>query len=60
MVHENENTGENSLVTTTNQDNNYNFEYVPVMVIRTRSNSIFSSEDEITTHDLMSITSDNI
>jgi hypothetical protein len=29
------------------------------MVIRTRSNSIFSSEDEITTHDLMSITNDN-
>jgi len=39
---------------------NSNFEYVPVMVIRTRSNSIFSSEDEITTHDLMSITNDNM
>jgi uncharacterized CHY-type Zn-finger protein len=44
----------------TNEDNSYNFEYVPVMVIRTRSNSIFSSEDEITTHDLMSITNDNM
>ena len=30
------------------------------MVIRTRSNSIFSSEDEITTHDLMSIANDNM
>jgi len=44
---------------TTNDNDNYNFEYVPVMVIRTRSNSIFSSEDEITTHDLMSVTNNN-
>ena len=45
--------------TVANEDDTFNFEYVPVMVIRTRSNSIFSSEDEITTHDLMSITNDN-
>ncbi len=46
-------------VANTVEDDIYNFEYVPVMVIRTRSNSIFSSEDEITTHDLMSITNNN-
>lgn len=52
----NVNSAENAVA---NEDDTFNFEYVPVMVIRTRSNSIFSSEDEITTHDLMSVTNNN-
>jgi hypothetical protein len=38
---------------------NSDFEYIPVLVIRTRSNSIFSSEDDVMMYDLMPIANAN-